>query len=166
VNKVGGKDVTPANSSVLGSDELYPSVRQLPLLGVRYLELYRRSKIDEAVYELLSKQYEIALLEEARDVPTAQILDAPAVPQRKTSPHRAYIILGGMCFSFLVGAAGIIGGASWKRVDPQLPWKMFAREVALTCKVTIWDSPAGIRLRQMINKLWNKVFSLRKNGED
>jgi capsule polysaccharide export protein KpsE/RkpR len=42
LNKVGGKDVTPANGSELSKDDLYPSVRQLPLLGVRYLELYRR----------------------------------------------------------------------------------------------------------------------------
>ena len=32
LNKVGGKDITPANGSVLSSSELYPSIRQLPLL--------------------------------------------------------------------------------------------------------------------------------------
>jgi capsule polysaccharide export protein KpsE/RkpR len=166
VNKVGGKDVTPANGSVLGGDELYPSVRQLPLLGVRYLELYRRSKIDEAVYELLSKQYEIAMLEEARDVPTVQILDPPLVPQKKTSPHRTYIVLGGMCFSFLIGVIGIVARASWKRVDPQVPWKIFVREVALTCKARTWESAPGLRLREAVNRLRNKVFTLRKNNED
>ena len=166
VNKVGGKGVTPANGSVLGADELYPSVRQLPLLGVRYLELYRRSKIDEAVYELLSKQYEIAMLEEARDVPSVQILDPPLVPQKKTSPHRTYIVLGGMCFSILIGAVGIVAGASWKRVDSQVPWKIFVREVALTCKARTWDSHPGIRLREAANKLRNKVFALRKDNED
>jgi len=164
VNKVGGKGVTPANGSLLSSDELYPSVRQLPLLGVRYLDLYRRTKIDEAVYELLTKQYEIATLEEARDVPSAQVLDPPVVPQKKTSPPRTWIVLGGMCFSFFAGVVGIIGEAYWKRTDPRLPWKLFANEVFLTCKAKTWDSTAGLRIRGMINKWKNNSFRIAKRS--
>jgi uncharacterized protein involved in exopolysaccharide biosynthesis len=164
VNKVGGKDVTPANGSVLSSNELYPSVRQLPLLGVRYLDLYRHTKIDEAVYELLTKQYEIATLEEARDVPSAQVLDPPMVPQKKTSPHRLWIVLGGMCFSLMVGVVSIIGEAYWKRTDPRLPWKLFANEVFLTCKAKTWNSTAGIRIRGLIDKWKENGFRIAKRS--
>jgi capsule polysaccharide export protein KpsE/RkpR len=153
VNKLGGKGVTPANGSVLGPDELYPSIRQLPLLGVRYLELFRQNKIDEAVYELLTKQYEIAKLEEVRDVPSAQVLDPAVIPQKKSGPHRFYIMLGGMCFSLAIGIAWILGHVYWKRTDPQSPWKVFAQEVAITCKSRTWDSSAGFRVRAMVNKL-------------
>jgi capsule polysaccharide export protein KpsE/RkpR len=153
VNKLGGKDVTAANGSVLASGELYPSIRQLPLLGVRYLELLRESKIDEAVYELLTKQYEIAKLEEVRDVPTAQVLDPAVVPQKKSGPHRFYIIIGGVFFSLTMGIAWILGDVYWKRADPQSPWKVFAQEVAMTCKARTWDSSAGIRMRAMVGKL-------------
>ncbi len=143
LNKVGGKGITPANGSVLSTDELYPSIRQLPLLGVRYIDLYRRNKIDEAVYELLSKQYEISRLEEARDVPTAQVLDAAVVPQKKSGPKRTYIVLGGTFFSFASGLVWVLAPAYWKRTDPRLPWKVFAQEVFQTCRTRIERSTIG-----------------------
>lgn len=154
VNKMGGKDVTPANGSVLSSDELYPSVRQLPLIGVHYLDLFRRNKTDEAVYELLTKQYEIASLEEARDVPKAQVLDPPVIPQKKTSPHRTIIVLVGVFLSIGIACAYVIGKSHWERTDPQLPWKVFAREVASTCLAATWNSPRGLRIREAVGK-WN-----------
>jgi uncharacterized protein involved in exopolysaccharide biosynthesis len=157
VNKLGGKGVTP-NGSVLSGDELYPSIRQLPLLGVRYLDLFRRNKIDEAVYEFLTKQYEIARVEEVRDVPTAQILDAAVVPQKKTSPHRFFIMLGGMCFSFASGVSWILGRDRWKRTSSQSPWKVLIQEIAIVCKAATWDSSFGIRMRAMGNKLKRSYF--------
>jgi capsule polysaccharide export protein KpsE/RkpR len=156
LNRLGGKDVTPSNGTVLAANELYPSIRQLPLLGVRYLELFRRNKIDEAVYELLTKQYEIARLEEARDVPTAQVLDPPVVPEKKTKPHRFYIMLGGMCFSLVSGIVWVLGRSYWKRTDPRLPWKVFTQEVAITFVAHTWDSSVGQRARARINRLVTK----------
>jgi uncharacterized protein involved in exopolysaccharide biosynthesis len=93
LNKLAGKGVNLHDGATLSSEESYPSIRQLPLLGVRYLNLYRQSKIDEGVYELLSSQYEMAKMEEARDVPSVQILDLAAVPHKKSSPHRLWIML-------------------------------------------------------------------------
>jgi len=143
LNKIGGKDITPANGSVLSSSELYPSIRQLPLLGVRYLDLFRRNKIDEAVYELLTKEYEIARFEEARDTPSAQVLDAAVVPQKKSSPKRTYIVLGGTFFTFAIGTVWLLGSAYWRSTDPRLPWKVFAQEVFQTCKTRIERSKIG-----------------------
>ena len=163
LDKVGGKGITPANGSVLSADELYPSIRQLPLLGVRYIDLYRRSKIDEAVYELLTKQYEIARLEEARDVPTAQVLDAAVVPQRKTSPKRTYILLGGTFFSFASGMAWLLAAAYWKRTDPRLPWKVFAQEVFQTCRTRIERSKIGRLASTMLEKF--RALVVRKSEE-
>ena len=165
LNKLGGKGVTPANGSVLSGDELYPSIRQLPLLGVRYVELYRRNKVSEAVYELLTKQYEIARLEEARDVPTAQVLDAAVVPQKKSSPHRTWIVLGGMCVSFVAGVSWVVGTAYWQRTDPRLPWKVFAQEVYLTCKAKSWDSATGVRIRTGIAGLTNRILNRQQGGK-
>jgi capsule polysaccharide export protein KpsE/RkpR len=163
LNKVGGKGITPANGSVLSTDELYPSIRQLPLLGVRYIDLYRRSKIDEAVYELLTKQYEIARLEEARDVPTAQVLDAATVPQKKSGPKRTFIVLGGTFFSFASGITWLLASAYWKRTDPQLPWKVFAQEVFQTCKRKIERSKFGHLAGAMLGKF--REFIVRKREE-
>jgi len=161
VNTFGGKGVTPSNGSVLNKNDLYPSVRQLPLLGVRYLELYRQSKINESVYELLTKQYEIARLQEARDVPTAQVLDAPLVPQKKTSPRRTLMVLFGTLFTFLAGVTGLIGQAYWIHTDPQLPWKLFFRELALVFKRKTWDSLVAYRTRRGIARIIDRLTNGR-----
>ncbi len=159
INKFGGKNVNLSTGSTLSKNELYPSVRQLPLLGVRYLDLYRQNKIDEAVYELLTKEYEIAKLEEARDLPTAEVLDPAAVPEKKSSPHRLYIMLAGMLFTFVVGSGSIVGKAVWKRVDPQQPWKMLGEEVFGTYK----NHPVTVRISRASSHF---LRNRHPNGDD
>src|SRR5260370_4333544 len=129
LNKFGGKAVTQADGGKVSSDELSPSIRQLPLLGVKYLDLYRRSKIDEAAFELLSKEYEIAKVQEAREVPTVAVLDTPTVPQKKSSPHRLRIMALGVLFSFAFGAAIVLGRNSWEQISPDNPRKILANEI-------------------------------------
>lgn len=133
IDKFGGKNVNPKTGSTLSNDELFPSVRQLPLLSVKYLDLYRENQIDEGVYELLTKEYEIAKLEEARNLPVAEVLDPAVVPDKKSSPHRLYIMLAGICFSLVLGACWVVGKEVWERVDPQEPWKVLGQEVYGTC---------------------------------
>jgi capsule polysaccharide export protein KpsE/RkpR len=152
LQKIDGKNATSANSSVLGKDELYPSIRQLPLLGVRYLDLFRQSKINEAVYELLTKEFELIKLQEARNTPTVQILDQAVVPQKKAHPSRLLIIAGGTCFCFLFGVTWIAGLAQWERTDAGHPWKEFAQEVLTSTKANTWDSPRGQRLRAKFSR--------------
>lgn len=132
LDKLGGKDVNPNGAATLPKNELYPSIRELPLLGVKYLDLYRRNRVDEAVFELLTKQYEIAKMEEARDVPSVQVLDPAVVPQKKSFPHRLSIMLGGLSASFMLASLWLIGTAYWERTDAEMPWKAFAREVYAT----------------------------------
>src|SRR5207237_6278471 len=119
--RFGGKNVNPATDSLLNHDELYPSVRQLPLLGVKYLDLYRRSKVDDAVFELLTKEYEIAKIQEAREVPAAQVLDPALVPGKKSSPHRILIMLGGLVAGIVFGAMCLIGNLVWINADEHDP---------------------------------------------
>jgi uncharacterized protein involved in exopolysaccharide biosynthesis len=69
--------------------------------GMEYLRRYRELKYQEAVFELLAKQFEVAKLDEAREGAIVQVVD-PAIPlDKKSSPHRLWIILGGIflaCF--------------------------------------------------------------------
>jgi uncharacterized protein involved in exopolysaccharide biosynthesis len=161
INQFGGSDVVPAGGSTLPKSELYPSVRQLPLLGVKYLELYRRTRINEAVFEFLTKQGEIARVEEARDLPSVQVLDPAVAPQRKTSPHRLLIMIIGMCFTFFAGATWLVSVAYWDRTDPQDPWKVFTQEVFLRVKARTFDSRVGVAIRASARTLVNKASSLR-----
>jgi uncharacterized protein involved in exopolysaccharide biosynthesis len=163
INQFGGRDVIPSGGTTLPKSELYPSVRQLPLLGVKYLDLYRRAKINEAVFEFLTKQVEIARVEEARDVPSVQVLDPAAVPQKKTSPRRLLIMIIGMCFTFFGGATWLIGGAYWDRIDPQEPWKLLLQEVFLACKARSYDSRLGVAVRSGVRWLVNTISSWRRS---
>ena len=154
MEKFGGKDVNPARDSSLAQTELYPSIRQLPLLGVKYLDLYRRSKIDEAVYEFLTKEYEIAKVEEARQIPSVQVLDPPIVPDKKSSPHRLLIMLGGLLLGFVFSGAWIVGRVVWDDVDPSDARKIFARDVFYTVKARTWDTSFCRRRREKFDRLF------------
>jgi capsule polysaccharide export protein KpsE/RkpR len=155
--KMGGKNLNMADGSSLSKDEVYPSIRQLPLLGVRYLDLYRRSKINEAVYELLSKEYEVIKIQEARNMPTVQVLDQAVIPQKKAGPRRLWIMLGGTSFCFLCGAIWIVGVATWERTDPRQPWKELAQEVFASTKASTWDGPRGRRIRARLPRTrWHR----------
>ena len=67
---------------------MFPSIRRLPLLGVTYADLYQRTKIQETVYELLTQQYELAKVQEAKEIPSVKVLD-PASCQRRNPSRRA-----------------------------------------------------------------------------
>ena len=108
----------------LDGDAMYPSLRQLPMLGMTYLDLYRRVKVQEAVYEALMKQYELAKVQEAKEIPTISVLDAPLVPERKSFPPRLLFSLLSGCLAFLLGLA-------WIAIDRELKRKGVERATAL-----------------------------------
>jgi uncharacterized protein involved in exopolysaccharide biosynthesis len=61
------------------------------LSGINDL-LSREAKIKEMLYELLTREYEIAKIEEAKSMPTIQILDKAVVPEKKCKPKRVLIV--------------------------------------------------------------------------
>ena len=112
----------------------YPSLRSLPLLGVKYADYYRRAKIQETVYELLTQQYELAKIQEAKETPSVKVLDRPKVAKKKSSPPRVLITLLGGFLVFCTAIAWVVGWAAWQASDPHDPRKILAREVALALK--------------------------------
>ena len=119
-------------SAASGADdkgELYPPLRQLPRLAVPYADLYRRVRVQEAVYELLTQQYEMARIEEAKDVPVVSVIDPPGVPEKKSFPHRLLLTLVLTFLSFATAAALIVMRDHWSKFDPRDPRKLLADEV-------------------------------------
>ena len=121
LNAYGGKNYS--GSTTLDPNALYPSVRQLPVLGREYAELYRRAKVDEAVFELLTESYEMAKVEEAKDTPSVKVLDAPRLPERPDWPPRLWFSVGGALLGFLFGACCIVGAKRWAGMSPDHPYK-------------------------------------------
>lgn len=130
LQNMGGKAGAQGGTPTGQDDELlYPSIRQLPLLGVSYADLYRRMKVQEAVFETLTQEYELAKVQEAKETPSVKVLDLPNIPERKSSPPRLLIIIGGAILAGICGIACVLGEASWRAINPQDPGKALAREV-------------------------------------
>jgi len=155
LEKLGGARNVPTESDSSGGtaspaldarsiDMPYPSLRSLPLLGVKYADYYRRAKIQETVYELLTQQYELAKIQEAKETPSVKVLDKPKVAEKKSSPPRLLITVLGGFLVFCAAIAWVIGLATWHASDPCDPRKILAREVAATVKAKIpWASRNG-----------------------
>ena len=132
--KVGGKDqaITPGPDTEAA--ELYPSIRKLPLLGVTYADLYRRKKVQEAVYEILTQEYELAKVQEAREIPTIKVLDAPEIPEAKDFPPRRLIAASSTGLSFLSGIVVLLATKSWHEKNPDDLSKAVANEIWVDLK--------------------------------
>jgi uncharacterized protein involved in exopolysaccharide biosynthesis len=118
-------------------NSLYPSIRKLPLLGVTYADLYRQTKIQETVYQLLTQQYELAKVQEAKEIPIVKVLDAALVPTKKSFPPRAVIIVLGTILGIALVMTWLIGKTRWDTVDTSDPRKAFATEVFTTVRASM-----------------------------
>ena len=107
---IGGK----VDGSDKKSDQLYPSIRELPILSVTYSDLYRQMTMQEGIYETLTKQYELAKVQEAKEIPPIKVLDEPQVPERKSSPHRSVIVLLWVLVSAFAGIVWIVACKLWE----------------------------------------------------
>jgi uncharacterized protein involved in exopolysaccharide biosynthesis len=111
------------------SAELYPPLRQLPRLAVPYADLYRRVKTQEGAFELLTQQYELAQIEEARDVPSVSVIDPPGIPEKKYFPPRILLSLLLTFFSVATTATVILMRDRWSQIDARDPRKSLAMDV-------------------------------------
>ncbi|MEO7115970.1 MAG: Wzz/FepE/Etk N-terminal domain-containing protein [Caldimonas sp.] len=122
-----GEDSAVSDTNDKG--ELYPPLRQLPRLAVPYADLYRQVRVQETVYELLTQQYELARIEEARNVPVVSVIDPPGVPEKKSFPHRLLLTLALTLLSFVATSALILGRDHWSKFNLSDPRKILASEV-------------------------------------
>ena len=137
LEKLGGKGEQASDASGQQTDYLYPSIRRLPLLGVTYADLYRRTRVQEAVFEALTKEYEMAKVQEAKEIPAVKVLDSPNIPDRKSFPPRLIIMFLGTVFAVAMAGFWIIGKTSWEQTDSTDPRKVFAQEVLTTVKASL-----------------------------
>jgi capsule polysaccharide export protein KpsE/RkpR len=144
LDKLGGKGESSTELNPQPGDSLYPSIRKLPLLGVEYADLYRNAKIQETVLETLTKEYEMAKVQEAKEIPTVKVLDSPNVPDQKSFPPRTIIVVLGTALAWVLGMAYILGSVRWNAIDASDPGKRFAVEVWMDLKAyTPWISKNG-----------------------
>src|SRR4029077_2431408 len=121
----------------------YPTIQSLPLLGAKYGDYYRRAKIQETVYELLTEQYELAKVQEAKETPSVKILDTATVPEKKSFPPRLMIMFLGTVLAACVCVAWVVGANRWERVEEDDPRKVLAQEIAATLKARTHGTSNG-----------------------
>ena len=129
LNKIGGLDSDPSASDPPDGQAEFPSIRKLPLLGVRWADLYRETKIQEKVYELLTQQYELAKIQEAKEVPVVKVLDTPNVPEKKSFPARLVIMVVGLLLAFGATAVFLLSRESWEQMDGLDRRKQLGQEI-------------------------------------
>jgi tyrosine-protein kinase Etk/Wzc len=75
-----------------GHDPLIPTGR-MPEVGTEYVRKLRDLKFYEDLYELLTKQYEAAKLDEAKDAAVIQVIDKALPPEKKAKPKSVLMIM-------------------------------------------------------------------------
>ncbi len=163
LDKMGGQASLETSESMRQGDSLYPSIRKLPLLGLTYSDLYRRTRIQEAVYETLTQQFELAKVQEVKETPSVKILDIAKVPERKSFPPRLLIIFLGAFLTFTWAIAWVLGEARWEETDPRDPRKLLAQEVFVAVKAKVpWASRNGSGAHGIVSKVLRR---LRRQGD-
>ena len=85
-----------------------------PRLVLEQARLAREMRVREEVVIALSRQYEIARVDENRDVPVLNVMDPAVVPAFRSSPKRAPMALAGLLLGVAVAAAA--STEQWRRV--------------------------------------------------
>ncbi len=162
LQKLGGKPESIDDANSPTNEDLYPSLRKLPVLGVTYADLFRRAKVQEAVFETLTKQYELAKVEEARETPSVKVLDEGNVPEKKSFPPRIILIILGTGFAFILGSVWVLAQSRWQAVDPSDPGKILAMDIFHSVRTGADELKTKLRRPSRTDK--EEPFSGNGNG--
>ena len=100
--KIDGTQTSTSDQASTGNSEGFASLR-----------LVRDVKYHEVVFELLAKQFELAKLEEAKESSVVQVMDVAVVPDRKSKPKRATIVLLATIAGFLLSLVVVFVKVAW-----------------------------------------------------
>jgi uncharacterized protein involved in exopolysaccharide biosynthesis len=109
---------------------LYPSMRTLPMLGYQYADLYRQTRIQETVYEFLTQQYEMAKIQEAKELPTVRQMDKAVPAEKKSGPIRTLVVSLSVLAGLVLAGFWVIGHNAWVQLPGDDPRRMLAAEVS------------------------------------
>ncbi len=117
-----------------GESKPFPSLSELPSLGMQYVRLLRDVELQSKIHAFLAQEYERAKIMESRDTPTIQVLDRASPPEKKSRPKRWLIVVIAFAAAFLGSVALAFGMDSvdrWRR-DPENVRRLDAITRALT----------------------------------
>ena len=95
---------------------------EIPARSIAYARALRDLRIQEAIFELLTEQYETYRILEQRDTPVLQVLDSAVAPEKRYRPIRSVICIIATFLGFLFAcmlAFAVDGLDRMRRDDPE-----------------------------------------------
>ena len=80
-----------------------PRLSEAPTIGLEYIRLKRKVLTEEKVFELMTQQYEIAKIDEAKENITFQVIDRAIPPEKRVKPKRKLNVMLAGIVSLFVG---------------------------------------------------------------
>jgi capsule polysaccharide export protein KpsE/RkpR len=140
----------------------FPSIRNLPLLGAKYSDYYRNEKVQETIFELLTEQYELAKVQEAKETPSVKLLDPGRVPEKKSFPPRTLFVLLMTFLVFAVAAIWLMAVKAWTEVDAADPRKVLVLEIAGAVQASApWKEQKEAVPGNWSQRIWSRFKSRR-----
>jgi capsule polysaccharide export protein KpsE/RkpR len=127
IGKMSGSTISRVDAG--NESAPYPPIRKLPLLGVKYFDLYRNARMQETIYEILTRQHELATIQEVKELPTVRVLDEPVIAQKKSKPHRLVLMLSGLLLGAFFSSVCVLGSSRWQAMGPEEPLKVLGLAV-------------------------------------
>jgi capsule polysaccharide export protein KpsE/RkpR len=92
----------------------------VPAAGLEYLRAAHELQYQQALYDMLMKQYDAAKLDESKDAAIIQVVEPAIEPDQKSSPHRLRIL---MLFTIggLIVSCFLVRILCWKNVAQSNP---------------------------------------------
>ena len=99
-------------------EQLKKAEEQSPAQGdADYIGRYREYKYQETLFDLFSKQFELAKVDESRDGALFQVVDPAKPPEYKSKPKRAYVALGAAVLSGFLMVLWYVLRALWQQAS-------------------------------------------------
>jgi uncharacterized protein involved in exopolysaccharide biosynthesis len=88
-----------------------------PRLGMEYIRRLRDVKYEEAMYQMVLRQYELARMEETRDFQHIQVVDVAQPATKRSFPPRMLIVVLTVLLVMSLALYCVVTDRRWHRVD-------------------------------------------------
>lgn len=120
------------HSSASGFSDM--GLKDAPKAGLDFIRAQRELQYQQALYEMLLKQLEAAKLDEAKEAAVIQVVEPAILPDRKSAPKRAVILLLSTFLGLFSGCL-LVRFLLWKEAEQTDPARAEALQ-NLVCAVT------------------------------
>ncbi len=90
---------------------------QISNQGLEYVRKARDVKYQEAIFEIVARQFEAAKMDEAREGVLLQVVDPARVPDYKSGPSRLLVVLGFLAVGFFGTLFFILVRLAWENLE-------------------------------------------------